>query len=292
MAHAELDFGAFLPEATEGWEITEEDRIYNRASLHNYLDGAAELYLSYGFDLLISRSYSKPGQPDIVVDCFDMGSSRDAFGVFSHAGQTGEADFGQGSQYTEGLLLFWKGRYFVSIMAHPETIESKSAVFSLAGKIEDAIAEEGPLPEILNLLPQGSLVRESVLYFRNHVWLNSYCFVSDQDILHIDEGTDALLAKYGDRSERQILLLVRYRNPEDARRACDDFERYYLPELSKTRVVQVEDGTWTACVRSTSLVIVVFNAPTEKGALALVEDVQKNLARAKPPEPGKAGRKR
>ena len=56
----------------------------------------------------MSKTYQKEGQPEIIVDLFDMGTSQNAYGVFSHARETVEQNFGQGSQYTEGLLIFWK----------------------------------------------------------------------------------------------------------------------------------------------------------------------------------------
>ncbi len=98
----------FLPDSIDGWEVVSEDQFHNRKSLYEYINGGAELYLSYGFSRLISRIYSKPEQPDILVDFFDMRTSRSAYGVFSYSVETVERNFGQGSQQTEGALLFWK----------------------------------------------------------------------------------------------------------------------------------------------------------------------------------------
>jgi len=281
MGKGRSDLTLLLPDAAEGWIFAAKDHTYNRNNLYDYIDGGAELYISYGFKRVISRTYSKPGQPDIVVDLFDMGTSQNAFGVFSHSRETVDNTFGQGSQYAEGLLLFWKDRYYVSILVFPETVESKRAVFNLARKIEMAIAKEGSLPEILTLLPQQSLVRESIRYFRHYVWLNSHYFVADRNILHINEDTDALLAKYGEGKTRSILLLVKYKNDKDAKRAYNNFVGYYLPDLSKRRTVQIEDGTWTSCQLTGNLLIIVFNAPMKDKALHLIEAVQKNVCAEK-----------
>ena len=105
-----------------------------RDNLYDYINGGAELYLSYGFNKVINRTYLRPEQPDIVVDLFDMGTSQNAYGVFSHSMETVDAAYGQGSQYSEGLLLFWKDRYYVSIMSYPETTESKKALLALGQK--------------------------------------------------------------------------------------------------------------------------------------------------------------
>jgi len=277
-----LDPGSLLPDEIEGWKVAGEDRVYDRDTLYEYIDGGAELYLSYGFEQVVSRTYVRSGQPDIVVDLFDMGRSRDAFGVFSHGMETADDTFGQGSQYTAGMMLFWKDRFFVSILAYPETAESKDAVFDLSRAIEAAIPEAGPLPEILAVLPEGGLVRESVRYFRHHAWLNTYCFIADQNVLHLGGEVDAVLARYGEEN-RSVLLLLSYRAEQDAQRAYEDFATYYQPKLSEEQVVQIEDGTWAACERNGALLAVVLQAPTEDRALQLMQAVHGNVGNWKRP---------
>lgn len=281
MKEINADLTLLLPDAPEGWKITGRDQTYNRDTLYNYINGGAELYLSYGFKKVVSRTYSKPDQPDIVVDLFEMESSKNAFGVFSHSREVVDNTFGQGSQYTEGLLLFWKNHYYISIYAYPETVESKRAVFNLARKIDSAITKEGPLPEILTLLPQQSLIKESIRYFRHYAWLNSHYFVADRNILHINDKTDALLTKYGEQKKQHILLLVQYTDDQNAQYAYNDFVKSYLPELSKAHVVQIEDGTWTACQLTGNLLIIVFNAPMKDKALHLIQEFQNNLRNKK-----------
>ena len=229
-----------LPQRISSWQLKEE-HIYDHQNLFEYINGGAELYLSYGFLNVSSREYMSEGEPSIFLDIFDMSNPKNAFGVFSHSRETIQATFGQGSQYTAGLLLFWKDHYFVSILAHPETEASKKAVFWLARQIETAIGTEGSLPEILSLLPQVSLVKESIRYFRHYIWLNSYYFVAHENILGIDENTDALLAKYGDQQQRHLLLIVKYPTEKDAKIAYRDFVKHYLPELSGDVAPQVGD---------------------------------------------------
>ncbi len=277
MGQANSDITALLPDTIDDWKVSTKDQIYDRENLYDYINGGAELYLSYGFKKAISRTYSMRGQPDIVVDIFDMGTSHNTFGVFSHSREIIDDTFGQGSQYTHGLLLFWKDHFFVSILTSLETVESKKAVFNIARKIETAIKKKGPLPEILALLPHQSLVRESIRYFHHYIWLNSHYYVADRNILHINETTDALLAKYGEQGKRSILLLVQYEKSKDAKIAYNDFIKYYLPRLSEESVVQIEDGTWTACQLTGNLFIIVFNVPGKDKALQLIEAVQKKL---------------
>jgi hypothetical protein len=279
MTEAQSDLSSLLPDGVDGWKTSVADRIHDGEDLFRYINGGAELYMSYGFTRSLSRTYTRPEQPDIVVDLFDMASSENAFGVFCHSRETIDTTFGQGSQHTEGLLLFWKNQFFISILTSPETPESKHAVFELARHIEGAIKADGPLPAMLSLLPKPSLIEESVRFFHHHVWLNIHYFVADENILHIDGSTNALLAKYHEGENRSILLLVEYANDEKAQLAYADFLKYYLPEFSGESTVRIEDDTWTGCVRDEELLIIVFNARKEDSATDLIDAVRQNRAK-------------
>jgi hypothetical protein len=206
-----------------------------------------------------------------------MASSEDAFGVFSHSRETIDSTFGQGSQYTKGLLLFWKDRFYVSILASPESEASKAATFELARRIDAAIPRTGPLPGNLRFLPGDSLVQGSIRYFHHYVWLNSYYFISDENILHIDENTDAVLARYGTPQHRWYVLIIEYPSDMEARLARTDFVESYLPEMDTKPLVEIEDSTWTGCRGSGSVLAVVFNAPSKEVALSCLDSVEARI---------------
>ncbi len=271
------DFPVHLPDEVAGWTTSGEDRIYTPDNLFEYIDGGAELYLSYGVSAVFSRKYIRPGGPDIAVDVFDMTSSEDAFGVFSHSRETIDSTFGQGSQYTKGLLLFWKDRFYVSILASPESEASRAATFELARGIDAAIPRIGPVPGVLRFLPGDSLVEGSIRYFHHYVWLNSYYFIADANILHIDENTEAVLAKYGTPEKRWYVLIVEYPSDMEARLARTEFVEKYLPEMDTKPVVEIEDSTWTGCRGSGSVLAVVLNAPSKEVALRCLDDAEAKI---------------
>jgi hypothetical protein len=256
-----------LPGQVCGWAMSGEDRTYGRATLSDYIDGGAELYLSYDFVHAVARTYSRPEQPDIIFDIFEMASARDAFGAFSLQTETPDSAFGQGSERRGGLLLFWKDRWLVSLLASPETPESRAAVTELANAIDRAIPEKGSLPDLLAYLPEGSLVPGSRRYFHHFVWLNSFYFVSTENILRMDENTEAVLSHYGKGKERAFLLLVRYPDPGAASAARDEFAVQYLQDRTNAAVTKIEDGTWSGCVLEGRILTVVLGAPDEDTAL-------------------------
>jgi hypothetical protein len=264
---------SMLPVNISSWTALEE-RFYDGQDLHEYNNGGAELYLSFGLHKIYSREFASDNEPSIFLDIFDMSQSENAYGIFSHTREKMELDFGQGSQYTNGLLLFWKNRYFISILVSPETAAGKEAVFELAKILDKEIEMDGPLPALISILPEDSLRNESIRYFRHHIWLNAHFFISDDNIFHIDSETEAILAKYGEVDREGLLLLVLYPNPGKAKRAKQNFLQKYLNGLDDKTMMCLKDGLWTAWQVNNRLLSVVFNAPTENWCMRILSEIK------------------
>ena len=265
-----------LPATLGSWTVS-SDTLYTPENLYDYIDGGAELYLSYGFRKVHSRIYSAADQPDITVDLFDMNTPQDAYGVFMSSAEGVSDLVGQGTMYNEGFMLFWMDHYFVSIMAYPETPESKVALMKIARTVEKGIGKTGKLPGILDYLPEEGLDPQSIRYFHNYAWMNTYYYISGENILLIDDETACVLARYGDRYEGSILLCIEYPSPDKAGNAYDSFIANYLPEMKGHRSLKVDDGTWTGVGRLENFLILVFNAPGEDAAEKLSSLVKKKI---------------
>lgn len=268
-----------LPDKVNGFKSGNSDTYYNQETLFEYINGGAELFISYNFDRVISRTYSQGGQADIVVEIFDMLEAKNAFGVFSHDREKLDATYGQGSETYQGAILFWKDRYYVSLFTEKENEVSGPAISSLAAEIDKLIPGEGKLPGVLDYLPEAGLVEESVFYFHHYIWLNAFFYISSDNFLVINESTDAVLAKYGQPDSRYYLLLIEYPSEEDARKAYSSFGEHYAPELIKSNIVKLEDGKWTGSIIEKKLLICVFNAPEEKQAGDLLNETLKKIGK-------------
>jgi len=276
-----MNLTKFLPDRVNRWAVSQPDSYYNNETLYNYIDGATELYLSYGFDTVVSRRYTCENEPDIVVEIFNMLQPRNAFGVFTNMREKNQHQFGQGSQLIKGSLIFWKDHYFVSVSTERSTQASLDAINKLAFEIDKNIIGKGELPEIMQFLPQNGLVEEGYCYFHHYIWLNAYYFISNDNILNISEKTDCVLAKYGPADHRSYLLIVQYPSEEEALTAFRQFKRTYAPELNKENLVQLEDKTWHTAILDKNLVAAVFNAKTKDDAQQLIAQwktlaIQKN----------------
>jgi hypothetical protein len=265
-----------LPGEISGWKKSAERTFYTPGNLYEYIDGGAELYISYNFRQMLAQKYEKQDLPEITMDIFDMGNSFNAFGVFSHSREALDQTIAPDveSEYASGLLTFWKGRFYVSIMAYPETEEKKQTVLTLGRHIAGLIQETSQIPPLISKLPTENLIKESIRYFQHYIWLNSHYFISDQDILHIDKDTHAVLAKYKDQpgTDRYYVLLVAYPDPLKAKAAYRNFMNHYLPD-AQDGMKQLEDGKWTGCKQVENLVIAVLNAPGADKVKTLINTI-------------------
>ncbi len=152
-----------LPPSLAGWRLSGPE-FYNRKTLFQYIDGAAEVYLAYGFEQLAAFKLESPNGGWIVADIFRMSSPEEAFGIFSFEREGPDVGVGNQSEYSPGLLRFWQANYFVAVSAHPpqKAAELKDAAFEVAQAISSKLPRGGQPPLLARLLPQQSLDSLSV----------------------------------------------------------------------------------------------------------------------------------
>ena len=270
MANKTDSLSYLLPDSVEGWESQEEDRQFNPDNLFDYINGGAELYLSYGFNEVLNRTYLKSGHPEIRVDVFDMVDSHNAFGVFCHVRETVEKRFGQGSQQYEGAIIFWRNNYYISIMSHDETEDSRIAMEKIATEIDARIESTGSLPEVIDRLPTKGLSEESVIYFHHPIWVNALYYTVDENIFNVNLDTQCVTARYGELGDRQYVLMIQYPDSDHASIAFENFQNHF----SKEDIFQIEDGKWCSGNLKGTLLYCVFDASTKEKAQNLIDLIQ------------------
>jgi hypothetical protein len=262
-AESAVDFFNMLSPEVDGWKKAGPPEIYDRKTLFKYIDGGAELYISYSFEKLTAFRYVRGKDEEIKVDVFDMGNSYNAYGVFSLSRESLSQEIGQDSEYSSGLLNFWKDRYYVSLFGYPETPEKHQVLLKLGREISGLIPREGPLPQILSSLPTDGLISESIRYVHHHVWLNSNYFISNDNILLIDAKTEAALAAYRSAGGRYFLMLIKYPSRQKAQAAEASFLKQYLAG-AVSGIKRFENGRFSGIKRNGTCLAVVLNAADKK----------------------------
>ncbi len=262
----------FLPLEINGWRAEGKDESYNPETIFEYIDGAGEVYRAYNFERLVARRYFKEGEPNLIADFFDLGTASDAFGVFTHDLEGEALEIGQDAVYKGGLLSLWKDRYFVSLYAEAETPASKLALLDLGEAIASAIPAQGKKPALLSYVPDGFDLKR-VRYFHNHLILNYHFFVSAENILLLDQKTEAVLASSGDKPDNVLVLIVRYPDAHAAVLALQSFAKAYMPDAAETGLVQTEDKKWTAVKNKDNYLAIIFDVLSPAQARNIVASV-------------------
>lgn len=266
------DPAKMLPKEIDGWK-TDREKEFDNKTLYNHIDGGAELFLSFGFSKVYHRAYTDKDGNQIFVDIFYMNTSYDAFGVFSYTAGKIDSSYGQQSQIFPGAAIFWKNNLYISITSAPETEEGNKVINKLAKMIDSAITTKGPKPEILKYLPSGDLDTESIRYFRHYVWLNTHFFLSNENILNINQNTQAVTAQYGNKGDKSVLLLVEYKSDSEAAAAVEKFKTGFNKRFEKISIYTT-DSKWFGFERNGPFFIAVFNGETENITKNLINKVK------------------
>ncbi len=157
-----------------GWALTEAPRSFFPDNLFEYIDGAAESYLSYDFRELLVVDLEKKG-PDatLTVEIYDMGVPLNAFGIFAAERYPENTPVALGELgYVEGETLnFLAGRYYVKMLAFGLGPDAEKVLLAAGGKIAEGVRKAGGtsgLPALVRSFPAGGLVVRSERYIKKN----------------------------------------------------------------------------------------------------------------------------
>ena len=67
----------------DGWGSPRNIEQYTRENVFNYINGASEFYLSYGFQELWVAEYTGPDGSSLMVEVYRHATPVDAFGIYT-----------------------------------------------------------------------------------------------------------------------------------------------------------------------------------------------------------------
>lgn len=107
----------------EGFEQANTLAVYNKENIFDYINGEAEVYFPFGFQLLCVQSYRESNTgAQMIMEAYDMGTTDGAQGVFRRYSQErGSTVKGLGeSAWTDNqIVLFQRGKYFLRVWPDP-----------------------------------------------------------------------------------------------------------------------------------------------------------------------------
>lgn len=155
----------------DGWKIASRVKSCTPQTLWEYINGAAEQFLNYGFqELRYCDLESKEYEGVIVtVHLYDMGNPLNAFGMYDLERPEGAETMPVGAEAFlsppyQALLL--KGAFYVKVDAYEGEI-TEDVGKNLVEAISRALPGSDEYPAALKLLPEEARVRGSEGYARS-----------------------------------------------------------------------------------------------------------------------------
>ncbi len=165
LSGAAAEDGALLREPLPAGVQAAGPTVLYRQNLYEYIDGAAELFHSFGLEVLTHREF-KAGDVELTADVYDMGTAENAFGAYAAERSPGYRFITIGAEgyEDENILNFLDGRYYVKLAAFGDG--AKPALEQFARHLTTRIGGAGSLPEFLGRFPAEGRKERSEGYVR------------------------------------------------------------------------------------------------------------------------------
>ncbi|HVP80261.1 MAG TPA: DUF6599 family protein [Thermodesulfobacteriota bacterium] len=157
------DLNAFVFPEVAGWKQSAEIQTFVPKTLFEYINGGADLYLTYDFQELKVAEYSNEKKASVTVEVYRHRTPTYAFGIYSEE-RLPDANFvamGTQGYIEENVLNFLAGSYYVKISGIHTGSDDQEILLSFAKKVSGQLGEKGTLPQILSSFPEEGKVKNS-----------------------------------------------------------------------------------------------------------------------------------
>ena len=141
--------------ALPGWKLVPADRTYTPDNLFDLIDGAADVYLSFGFVDLHIAEYTDTAGTTVRVELYRHRSPEMAFGIYSGERNTDYHFLPVGAQgyVEEGVLNFLTGMYYVKLTTPTPGASGTTALTCIAHALDTSLHQPPGFPPELVLFP-------------------------------------------------------------------------------------------------------------------------------------------
>lgn len=211
------------------WKLSEEPESYRAENLFEYINGAAEIYISYEFEELLVANLTMDGtETEMSIEIYDMGSAANAFGIYSAERYPENSFISMGTQgYIEsGALNFLASRYYIKLLCFEGGAAADMHLRQFGEEMVRRIGGKMSFPDVLKVFPKSNRIENSEKYFMRNFM--GYSFFHDG--YSVDYRLDA---------NEFVCILVVGKDDADAREMLEG----YL-EAKKNDVLDSPSGTY------------------------------------------------
>jgi len=197
--------------ALQGFKIMTKYPVYVRDNLWDFIDGAADTYLAYGFADVHVAEYRK-GKQVIKAEIYRHSDHTMAFGIYSSERSPSFHFVNMGSQgYIEdGVINFFKGNYYVKIRTYSTKPKILQATEALAGNIASMLEGSTEMPAMLAIFPGEGKKPDEEAYVNESVLGHSFL-------------SNAFKANYQVGNDNFSIYIVKNSSPEASRKTVEEY---------------------------------------------------------------------
>ncbi len=172
------DMTAIFPQM-EGWSPKGKPDVYTPDNLFEYINGAADVFLSFDFVKLATLTYENAKKHSFTVDVYCNGSDRNGFGIYSQEKPRKGVFLPIGTQgyYEQGILNFLRGSYYVKMSGYDLGDDDKTVLTSYARKLAEKLEGHLEFPAVVKCFPAEGKIPNSESFisknFLGHAFLHS-----------------------------------------------------------------------------------------------------------------------
>ena len=216
--------GTLFP-GIKGWEVTIDKTVYGKLNLWEYINGAADLYLSYDFENLHIAEYMNKKDQSVKVEIYKHSSAENAFGIYTAERMIDYnfIDIGVQGYIEPDALNFLTGEYYVKMMSSGMISVEQEALLSMAEEINNALDSDKKWPDVIDLFPADGKIA------------NSENFIA-RDFLGYSFFHSAFTADYHVQ-EKFKLFIIKLENEADAQKMFES----YTSLINKDKITRSDD---------------------------------------------------
>ena len=175
-----------FPEVT-GWRQSGEIQTFIPKTIFEYINGAADLYLTYDFQELKVAEYLNEKKSSVLIEVYRHKTPTDAFGIYSQErlSDANFLDIGAQGYIEKNVINFMAGSYYVKINSFHTGSDDQEIPIAFAKKVSENLGEKGALPSILSSFTEEGKKKNSekfiAIKFLGYAFLHS-AFTADYQL--------------------------------------------------------------------------------------------------------------
>lgn len=164
---------ALLPTGSDvpGWDRAAPVQFFEPDNLWEYIDGAADLYLTYGFQRVAAAEYmTADSARSLTVEVYRMVNPLCGFGIYAaeRSPEDSIVAVGVEGRLSENTLHFWKGPFYVKLTSFDVEADVPQLLTRVGQLMASRITGEFALPSVFACFPEEQRVPHSERYIPRH----------------------------------------------------------------------------------------------------------------------------